>query len=191
MILIDSVVLFFRYRTKLKFTLTALSLSFLLAMAYLSWHTFIFKPLMAKSQSTQRKIKQVETKISQLKKPAVGHSAAVFMKENFLSSIGVNRLIQQALEDIDDLALVSFEQLNTRFEKKRFFESLFINNPIKGIAIYPFKVTLVGSYQSLLTFLTKLQEQDPPGIFWQSIDYSVNKYPQGQIALKFFSVGQF
>lgn len=188
MILLDSVVLFLRYRPKLRFTLMCLSILGFTVALYFSWSKWIYTPLVKNNLKLTAQIKQAKKKVNNLKKPKVGKQTLVFMKEDFLSGIAVNTLIHQALADIKDLSLLSFEQKKTQIKNLSFFSDVFVTG-VRKTEIHPFKVELIGSYRGFLTVLERLQTKTK-GLFWQKADYHVKNYPQGHITLEFYSVGK-
>lgn len=168
---------------KLKPALIVLSTLVFFIIVFMLWKSYIFQPLSQQETQLLAADKQLKKDVNNFKLKTNLAGQELFSQKYFMRSNDVNRILKQVLDQEDKVKLVSLEKLSQKqVPVKEVFQQVFVNG-LSKLEQRQYELVLEGDFTAFYRVLQLLKAY--PGIFWQQTDFTIEKYPQAEITLKF------
>lgn len=154
------------------------------------WYFFLEKSLLENNQSFLIKQAQNQTLVKELN--ALLAMRGSFIYKNQLQAVQLKQVFQSALSGNARLTIASYTDnpavLLSAGARQFAAAVAFLNLPLfNSIQQLPATIVFSGEFESFVTYLQVLQAASN-GIYFNSIDFDMNRYPKAKITMKVFTL---
>ncbi|MES2203958.1 MAG: hypothetical protein V4496_01930 [Pseudomonadota bacterium] len=162
----------------------------MLFVLYVVWYFLLEKPLLANNHAMLEQQIHDQTLTKELS--ALYESRSNFIYKNALQAVPLKQVFQDAISNIVGLTMASYVDNSVvtlpagahQFTLAATVLNLSLFNMIgQSFATLVFS----GRFDSFVTYLQTLQKA-PVGIYFDSIDFNMNRYPKAEITMKVFTL---
>ena len=176
----------YRYR---KFVLVGMVSGYLLigVLMYWGWSSFVQSPIFSDIQSTQKTIKSKKKALSTQMKKLNFDVKNSFARADFISSEDMVKNLRKVMRGQKGILLIDLKQMKPEVKRISEVFSSYINiQGYRGVQLYTYELKVLTNYPAFLNLLDTLQSNKK--IYWKSVSYKVNQYPEAIATLKFYGI---
>ncbi len=175
-----------QWNVGLRSLLLFMMLFFLCAM----WYFFLEKPLLENNHAMLDQ--QIHDQALMKELSALYALRSNFIYKNALQAVQLKQVFQGAISDISGLTMASYVDssvimLPAGAHQFTMAAAVLDLSLLSMIGQSFATIVFSGGFDSFVTYLQTLQ-QAPPGVYFDSIDFNMNRYPKADITMKVFTL---